>query len=142
MSTSAAYHEAGHAVVAISRGIPVLRCTIVPTRNTGGHVLPNVPTGSIDMHDLLVMWLAGGAAERRLTGKSATLNANDLAYAYLIASVMVRAEPGTKATADHLARYELLADVDVASHWNWIGRVAKRLLVKRTLCGGDVADLM
>jgi len=136
-----AHHEAAHACLAILRGVPVRRCSIVPTRTTRGHMLPAIPTGAIEISDLIVMWLAGDAAERRVAG-TAALSENDIAHASMLVAALAGAELDSPAVTASLARFQLLADAQVALHWSWIERVASALLRKGTLDGGDVADLM
>ena len=137
-----AHHEAGHACIAILRGVPVRRCSIEPTRTTSGHMLPAVPNGTIEIADLLVLWLAGTSAEQRFTGRVSVLGETDLQRASALASVQIDAEPDSPAVAAYLKRFQLMADVQVQLHWEWIARVASALVRKRTLDGAQVADLM
>ena len=60
---SVAYHEAGHAVMAVLCGVEVWRATIAPVRNKPGHVVINEPVGGYLPLDRLMICLAGDLAE-------------------------------------------------------------------------------
>lgn len=137
-----AYHEAGHAVIALLHGLAISAATIVPAGSTAGCVRQVQRFGSVDSTDLMVMLLAGAAAERKLTGKPATLDADDRDSARTLASVIVKAEPDSAAVEKHLAMYDVLADAGISQHWDWITRVASALQRKQTLDGHAIAGLM
>jgi hypothetical protein len=105
-------------------------------------MLPAVPNGTIEIADLLVLWLAGTSAEQRFTGRVSVLGETDLQRASALASVQIDAEPDSPAVAAYLKWFQLMADVQVQLHWEWIARVASALVRKRTLDGAQVADLM
>jgi hypothetical protein len=136
------YHEAGHAVVGILRGIPIKRVTIEPTRNTRGHCRTAVPVQDLDTSDFLVYVCAGAAAEQRYTGRPAAIEGPDLDQALVVASFHTGAALNSQATVDCIERHRVLADAAVTLNWGWVGNVARALLRKRTLTGANVADLM
>lgn len=142
MSTIVAIHEAAHGVIALARNIPITVVTITPTGDSAGHALPAVTLGSIEVVDWLVYLAAGGAAERRMTGKAATLDAHDRWVASLYGAAKTNADPDSAAVAAYLDRFAALADADVIANWKWIERTATALDRRRTLDGGAIADLM
>ncbi len=140
--TAIAFHEAAHGVAAILAGVAVKHVTIRPTGTSGGHMKPTLAVGACEPEALLLAWLCGGAAERKLTGKAAVLDATDLEEARLLAAILTEADPDAQVTIDRRERYNVLADARVELNWEWIGRVATALMRKQTLGGGEIADVM
>ena len=118
---------------AVTIGIPIRRCSIVPTLRTSGHTKPAIPTGSIERHRMLLMWLAGPAAEKKFTGKASAVDEHDRQMAALAASVMADAEPDAPATTVLLKRFQIQVNALLVLHWPKVERVAKALLVRREL---------
>jgi hypothetical protein len=137
-----AYHEAGHAVVGLLNGLAVERASIVPSASTGGHMLQATKVGDATSTAMLLMWLGAGAAERRLTGKPATLDVEDRRRARILASVITKSAPDSPAVEQHLKAYDTIADAVVLANWRWIERTAHALMRKQTISGGTIAGFM
>lgn len=140
-TASIAYHEAGHAVAALLRGIAVRRVTVEPMADTAGHC-PTAGLESADATSALIMICAGGAAQSRHEGRSIELDDRDLDQAAALASLVARTSLEDPTTRACLRRHQALAGAVVASNWTWIERTAQALLRRRTLDRGEVADLM
>jgi hypothetical protein len=142
-----AYHEAGHAVMAHLRDVPIKCVTIVPEENTHGHIEyrrspkwfhPDIDSDStrarrrIEAH--IQISFAGGIAERKFKGRRApnwtvgpdNSDAVDLAF---------RVCSSTKAAEHYLAwLYQQAMDaLEVPIYWNMVEEVATRLLDKKRL---------
>ena len=133
-----AYHEAGHATIAIVRGIPIEHVTIAPT----AHCRMVAPMGAHEASDFLVALMAGPAAECQFTGRRAPLAGEDFEQALAVASVLAHAALDAPATAACLERYRVLADATVIKYWPLIARVAEALARRTTLGGKDIQALM
>jgi hypothetical protein len=140
MTAVVAYHEAAHAIALVTRNIAIERCSIRPTRGSDGHVRPAVPIGRIEYCDLLLFLVAGAAAERRRTGAAAKFDVDDRQQAAIVAALRLNSEPDP-AVRDHLRKYDLIADVLVLQHCQWIERCAAQLTRWGTLDDWDVRNL-
>jgi hypothetical protein len=86
MSTTAiAYHEAGHCVMAIRRGVPVARVTIEPT---GPYCRTSAAMGDLEANDVLMVLCAGAAAEAKYLGRAVALEGEDLDQALAVAGLL------------------------------------------------------
>src|SRR6266513_6667 len=168
-----AYHEAGHAVMSHLTGdlLPVHKVTIVSRGQALGYTL-NMPSEERYLHtteefeDLLMVYLAGRAAEQIVFGRVTNGAANDLEKATELARAMVfdygmsgasasrtmRADnyalsEETKAIRDHeQARLtdEAFAEALrlLVKHRPSLDRIALALLDKETLDKDELAELL
>ena len=168
-----AYHEAGHAVMSHLTGdlLPVHKVTIVSRGQALGYTL-NLPSEERYLHtteefeDLLMVYLAGRAAEQIVFGRVTNGAANDLEKATELARAMVfdygmsgasasrtmRADnyalsEETKAVRDHeQARLtdEAFAEAQrlLQKHRVSLDRIALALLEKETLDKDELARLL
>jgi cell division protease FtsH len=167
-----AYHEAGHAVAQyyVMPEQKIVRATIVRlSTGSQGHVMP---TDTVDQHieavnryayDIMVS-LAGRAAEKILTGeifastggdyRSVQFNLWRLAvYGYFGPRMAMRygsigGESGISAmSADetlekYWMRMEDATEKVLRTHWKEVTALAEELLVKKTLNGREVVDII
>jgi cell division protease FtsH len=168
-----AYHEGGHAVMSHLTGdlLPVHKVTIVSRGQALGYTL-NMPNEERYLHtteefeDLLMVYLAGRAAEQIVFGRVTNGAANDLEKATELARAMVfdygmsgasasrtmRADnyalsEETKAVRDHeQARLtdEAFAEAQrlLQKHRVSLDRIAQALLEKETLDKGELGALL
>lgn len=141
-----AYHEAGHAVVAINLGVRVFHATLQPKLKPAcdGHVLHQA-ADTIELDKLLLLALAGPAAEScsplPCHDEVAQRATDDVALARRIVATLERAESGSEAVAASLARWQSRAVVAVRDEWQWISRIAIALTQYRRLSGDEIAAL-
>ncbi len=136
----AAYHEAGHAVVAIKVGVPVSRVRIGDAAG-GLCEIPAHRARSKVHADLagMVVDLAGGIAEQLLTGVPSSGSGMDRQHAATKAAAL--ASSGLQ--ADELHRRALgVAGLKVLTSLPEIERVAAALVEHGTLTGKAVWRLM
>lgn len=136
-----AHHEAAHGCFALLAGWPVRAVSIVPAKDSAGHCLPETKPGEREDVDWVPYLLAGGAAERQLTGRPATLDSSDLEVARTLLSVMRHHRPDAEPVEAALKAWAFVADFRVRQHWPWIERVARELRRARVLTGAQVAAL-
>jgi hypothetical protein len=105
MSLATAVHEAGHGVVALTRGLGVTGVSIVPTRHNKGSTRLAKSFGSYEVRDLLLITLAGAAGERKFTGRLSTQDVADRDQARLWAATVARADENAPETDRVLERY-------------------------------------
>ena len=139
-----AYHEAGHAVVALALGRPVHRVTVRPTADRLGQCEfkkgRHQPTDDW-LEDEILISLAGLAAEARATGVYERAGAvRDLRFAR---SLMLQ-----RASKRGLDRYErrMLAKVENLladdGHWRAVEAIAAELVAKETISGRQALHLL
>ena len=140
-----AFHEAGHGVIATTCHIPVRRIFVLPSPACRGHILTGVPFGKIDCEALILMTLAGPAAEceyfpllRRWD--AARGDACDLRHARLVLRAM-HFPASAEVIASHLQRWRKRADNAVRQEWAWIHRVAIELAQWGQLSGHEIQRL-
>ena len=168
-----AYHEAGHAVMSHLVGdlFPAQKATIVSRGQALGYTL-NLPTEDRYLHtreefsDLMMVFLAGRAAEQTVFGRVTNGAANDLEKVTEIARSMVfeygmsEVAPSRTMRADNYALSEetkRLRDSEqarltdqaydealrlLAKHRPALDRVAEALLEKETLDRGELEALL
>ncbi len=133
-----AFHEAGHAVVALAVGRPLQKITIAPNRERLGlcHLQKGRAKPSKDwLEDEILILLAGMAAESQLSGTYNLAGADqDLRMARRLA--MMRA--GSAKQAERLER-KLLAKTEHMlsdeSKWNAVEKIAADLMERETISG-------
>jgi hypothetical protein len=158
-ATETAFHEAGHAVVAFRLGArQVRRVTIVPSGDTLGCVhespwsmslweaieyLDNYPAKRLKLENEIVVLLAGREAAKRWSGRYNNLGARfdfDTADHYALKIV-----GGDTAIASAYLRYLVLVAkswINQSLTWEQIEAVAQELLVKGTLSGKRVGQII
>ena len=161
-----AYHEAGHAVVALAYGLPVARVTICDspelTRAKGYMAESRFPLTLAEADALcldrpdaellaspllgrLLTALAGGQAERRIRGCRPEVALDSDFRDRMGVEQTIGALLGHPAHSPTVCRMEAAlaqaAAREVARHWEWIDRTAAALVARRTMTGDDVLAL-
>jgi hypothetical protein len=133
----AAYHEAGHAVLALACQATVRRATIKPHRNRRGRVI-------FDSHldpkaDLMMLIaLAGPFAQRRFAPKSDWIAASD--FNSVLKTIYDKGSKGSPEKKQKFLEYIVdHAEQAVAFFWNDIKVAARALLKRETLTGDELA---
>jgi hypothetical protein len=146
--TATAYHEAGHAVMALSLGRPVHKVTIVPGQMLGGIRLGaceidkrRLKASKAWLEDDVLLLLAGMVAEAHFTGEYCQAGATqDL----LIVRRLLQARAANERQLERLQRRlldkteHLLSD---EGHAKAIELIARELLHKTTISGRAVRHL-
>jgi hypothetical protein len=145
-----AFHEAGHAVAAWSRGIKVTSATVVPAGRFLGQVTHVNPLRGVRLDcdgsdrarrraeaDIVVL-LAGPAAQRRHNPRSwrSCHGASDHERATDLAMRVNGSEEAAEAYLNWLA---IVARDEVDTFWDVVERVARELFERRTLSAAEVA---
>jgi ATP-dependent Zn protease len=133
-----AFHEAAHAVAALLLGLPVATVSVKAREHSLGHVMLGTALNRVEILDAIQMFLAGGAAARKLTGRAALGDEDDLQQARAFAGAMA----GRARAAELVDDARALVDALVIEHWDSIQRVAAALLTHGNLRGDKVADLL
>jgi hypothetical protein len=145
-----AFHEAGHAVVAWSRGIKVTSATIVPARDFLGQVTQSNPLRGVRLdydgsnrarlraEAVIVVLLAGPVAERRHDSRlrRSRYGAHDHERA---ADLAMRVNGSDKAAEAHLNWLAIVARDEIDASWDLVERVARKLFEQRTLSAAEIA---
>jgi ATP-dependent Zn protease len=142
--TITAYHEAGHAVIAISVGRPIHKVSIIPNKTRLGAC--EVKKGRFQpssdwLEDEILILFAGVAAEAKLTGKydwrGAGQDLRNIRHLTLSrAGDVTRAE---KLERRLLSKTEhMLESEDI---WNVVVQIAVALLEKETISGRNAMHL-
>jgi hypothetical protein len=137
-----AYHEAGHAVVALALGQPVQRVSVLPQRDHLGRCefAKGVFRPSEDWLEREILIALGGlAAEARLTGNYAwDMAGRDMIYVQRL-TVQRAGRQAEKLERRLLAKVEhLLAREE---HWCAVERIAAELLRRGTISGRAARQL-
>jgi hypothetical protein len=149
-----AYHEAGHAVVAVALGRAVNRVSIIPDeeRDTLGHCanrkMPffhpdydyDRKTRALAEREILI-YIAGGIAEARVRGRHNHVGARaDIGMAMDMAA---RMSGDTEEASAYLAWLHARAKNLVAVPWHWraVEKVAAVLLARQRISGQAVRRL-
>ena len=138
-----AYHEAGHAVVALALGRPVQRVTIVPRQQQLGRCeFQKTVFGRAEdwLEDEILIGLGGVAAEARHTGHYAWDGAlHDLRSVRRLATQRAGLRQAERLERRMLAKVEHL--LDRAGHWRAVELIAAELLRCQTMSGRAARDL-
>ena len=142
----AAYHEAGHAVVARMLGVRVKSVTIQPTLNYSGRVLFD-GLGRRTTEKKILITLAGPHAQRRFAPNSAWRSGNkahlNSGYDFDNVALLIHDEHGNGKVADLYWRYVMAkAEQLVEGWWPHIEAVASALLKRETLTGAEMWQAM
>lgn len=146
-----AVHEAGHLVVDLALGFPVVRASLVPDENFTAYVVMGEYTARWDEHAVMLaagvraadrwlreagLWTEGRAWVNEVTGlTSDQLDAVDSA-ARLLAPVTLTWGDGGPAD---WARLCDRADVLLDQHWGQVGAIAAELLRREVMTGEEIA---
>lgn len=136
--SATAYHEAGHAVVALALGRPVQRVSIEPNALRLGHCefkkASFRPTDDVVETEMLIL-LGGLAAEARHTGEYGWDEASqDLREVRILAA----RRAGSAAKAERVEKRTLDKTEYLLGRpgmWNAVERIADELLRSRTISG-------
>lgn len=147
----AAYHEAGHAVMALRLGMLIEYVDINrgPGAQVGGTRLLQdpgplaPPDGSVNLK-MVMFSVAGAIAEELVTGVgygSDGQNKSDHEQAVEWASRggELLEGPATRATRE---RSWAQAESELKAHWSWVVAVAETLRVRKRLTGSEVLSLL
>jgi hypothetical protein len=137
-----AYHESGHAVVAVVLGLPLWFVTIAPddARSCRGEarLAPNWQKQT-DETKLAIFSLAGAAAERRAQGREIPGGAaKDLEN---VRHIVALKSDNPREQHQFFDAYLRLAETKVLLHWPWIEAVARELLKTTQLVATRVRAL-
>jgi Peptidase family M41 len=133
-----AYHEAGHAVIALALGKAIERVTILPNQCYLGAC--QIQKGRIKptkdwLEDEMLILLAGMVAEARFTGRLCTQGAaQDLRGVRRLAMMRAAGERQIERLERRmLDKTEYMVNDDI--HWSAIEAIAAELLKKETISG-------
>ena len=144
-----AYHEAGHAVVALSLGVRAHKATIVPDADSDGWVHHASPLGRLQadietsdrvrmrIEKRILIALAGDAAERKAYKRRRFGGHIDLSQAFDAASHICGSDRQTDAYLQYLS---IVAEDLIDLHWEAVERVAKALLARQTLSEAQIRE--
>lgn len=133
-----AYHEAGHAVVALALGKPIHKVTISPNRDRvgmcqtqKGHFRPSHD----QLEDAILILFAGYVAEARFTGQPNHIGAtSDFKQIRRLSSQRADGERQVERLEKRLlAKTEYMLEDE--EYWGAVERIAKELVVKETISG-------
>lgn len=138
-----AHHEAGHAVAAIVRGIPVRHATIVAGEDNAGHVrlLARIPKTMKAMHIHGMVALAGEAAQRRFNPRSVRRHQGG-SDREAVLGFALRASGSERQAQCLVSLWQAQADDLVQLRWAAIQHVAVALLERKTIDGTAVHQLI
>ncbi len=132
-----AYHEAGHAVIALTLGRAVERVTIVPNQGYLGacHMQKTRVKPTKDwLEDEILILLAGMVAESRVTGQYSAGASQDLRGVRRLALMRADGQKQVERLERRLLdKTEYLVNDDV--HWTAIQTIARELLLHQTISG-------
>jgi hypothetical protein len=140
-----AIHEAAHACVAVERRIAVQHVTVLPDGDSLGHVR-HCSLATVDEADAMMLFLAGIAAEEKVTGRPHQFGVRDLDNARTLVGdemwhIKRRGSLSLWSDAERLERYHAKAAELVSSLWSWIVRVARHLCIYKTLYQYQIVHL-
>jgi len=127
----AAFHEAGHAVVARALGLTVEAASIREDRTTAGRVRFRVGGDRRSAEREIVVLLSGGVAEKLATGAAdADGAASDVAAAWELLLSMASSEERAK---EWMAAAWRAAEKLVTENWSSVIQLAEALLARRSV---------
>ena len=135
-----AYHEAGHTVVALALGCPVLQVAIA-TRGVTVHgnvaelVYTHAPDRRVAAFHMAAIALAGAIAQQRACPGSRCGDHVDRALAWA-AAASVADDP-----TDFLRRLHVRTEQSLASNWRCVEVLATALMARQRLTGAEVRAL-
>jgi len=138
-----AYHEAGHAVAAIVRGVRVKHATIAPGENSAGHIrlLGRVPKQIGAMHNRGMIALAGEAAQRRFSPRSVRQHHGG-SDRDAVRRFALDASGSAEVAQCLVDLWQAQANDLVQARWAVIQRVAAALLEKQMVGGAELQRLV
>ncbi len=149
---AAAYHEAGHAVVACVENIAVKRASILPDHESLGRVLHSVPDSfrpdimancrtRTRAEALILGSLAGPKAEERATGAESSFDSKAGDY-HSAMDMALRMTGNAKEAELYFAWLDERTASMVEAKWPLIEAVAKELLSREVLPGREVRRII
>lgn len=151
-----AYHEAGHAVVGLRKGLDLLATDILPDGTGGrGHTRfarpgswfnprrGNLNARELDMVDrVLVTFLAGLAAESRVGTADPEGSGYDLDEAVRRWIALLAKDEAERQAAFDAYLDRAVAELNAPGAWSEVDTVARRLLNEQSLDGARVRALI
>jgi len=153
-----AFHEAGHAFLAVERRLPLRYVTIEPNEDSLGHIRGKAwpesfrPDINADrqttkrLEDQVLMVMAGGVAEYLRTGRRNNVGASgDFHQAVDIAGYLHPDETVLSAYLKFVDAYlvSMLSPVEWKNYrWSMVERIAEALLTSTTLTPSEVRRLV
>ena len=134
-----AFHESGHACVSLALGVPVFYATIQPTYECGGHVSHARLDTIEELPILIVLTLAGMAAET-VYGHPGD-GTWDIPLARCAIAVLHHVDQDSDMARTYLARWATRAVREVQREQAWIERVAIDLQRWKRLTGDEILQL-
>jgi hypothetical protein len=136
----AAYHEAGHAILALAFGATVRRATIKPHGKYRGRVfVDGHPDPKSEL--MMIIALAGPFAQRRFAPKSHWLAASD--FNRVTKMVFNKKSKASAEEKQKFLRYIVdVTEKAVTYFWNDIKVAAAALLKSETLTGDELAAVI
>ena len=152
MLARSAYHEAGHAVVALALGLPIKKVTIEPTETLRGSVSLDLadddapeesltPAQRVKLGIVELSWaLAGPLAEEIALGEADAGSRRD----YRDADQAVERTDATMGTLPWQWRHWAATRVEsyLRQNWDLVERLAVALLMQRTMTGTRVLEIV
>lgn len=150
------YHEAGHVIIALSRGLKVHSATVIPSPadNADGHVHCDIPLIGLAPEKLrlqergkaveatIAVFLAGKIAQQRhnLDSWGDVLKdfSEDYAKAILIFNTAYADSCHTIAEHKSFGQIEKLVRAEIADSWGKVRRVADALIERKTLNEAEI----
>ena len=148
--SDAAYHEAAHAVVALTMGLPVDYVTIdqSPKHDNCAVCVCPVPFHAWTIEQAIMITSAGPASYLMVDSPlhcdlaaQAQANRFDRARVRHLLAAERFAHPASDVVTKAMAEWQARADALVLRDWEWIERVAKRLEARRRVSVDEVERL-
>lgn len=143
----AAYHEAGHAVVAHALGVEVEGVSIVQDEGSSGHTTTPRPANvgssneeaSADLEKHLITGVAGAASEELLTEELSELPGKDLAGVAKL--LMALEDAGAPVQADSEEALDEAKSI-LRDNWGRVRALAEALLEREELDKEDILAVL
>jgi hypothetical protein len=140
-------HEAAHAVVGQAAGMDVKELTLHRGSRLGERGSCSLwnygAERDRDPVRFLVFLLAGASAEQKACGHYTPRDAGDREQAINFAAAVLEEEPSSPRVRAMVERAQRIADTRLENDviWEWVQRVAQRLVKRRRLSGRDIFEL-
>jgi hypothetical protein len=139
--TSVAYHEAGHAVIALALDLDLRGVSVIQQSHSSGQTKLAKKLGAYAPWRLAIYIHAGPEAQRHFTGREpdAAQVATDMHTVTELLDLTRKASGPS--VQDLTARYRAMAYAMIISHEGWIRAVAAALMQRKALSGDEVLGL-